>query len=353
VVGLVRLARTGPRSDDPAYATRALARRLRRGEVAVIDHLDLDRDSAQALLAARPAAVLNVRPCLSGRYPAAGAAALLAAGVPLVDDLGAAFPTQLHDGLRVRIHDGQVWIGEELAATGHERSAEDVARDAGRTRDGIAARLAALGADMAEYVRQTGATVLDGEGLPQLTTRLAGRTVLVVAPGPTVAEDLAALRRWVRDERPVVLAAADALPALADRRLPVDVVVGGEPVAHEARSLRPEQVPADPALGNATDVALLLAADAGCPLVVLAGGSASLVGLVDGTRTASATALAVRLRLGDRLVDARPAAALHRRPLSTTALVGLLLLAVAVLGAAVLSTPGGQHLLDSLRSYPW
>src|SRR5690554_8177036 len=87
------------RSDAPAAPgiagtvrvdsrTKNLTKRLRPGDVAVIDHLDIDRVSAEALVACRPAAVLNAARSTSGRYPNLGPEILVEAGVPLVDDLG-------------------------------------------------------------------------------------------------------------------------------------------------------------------------------------------------------------------------------------------------------------------------
>src|SRR5690606_24365794 len=77
---------TGPARVDPR--TKNLTKRLQPGDIAVIDHLDIDRVSAEALVACRPALVLNAARSTSGRYPNLGPGILLEAGVPLVDDLG-------------------------------------------------------------------------------------------------------------------------------------------------------------------------------------------------------------------------------------------------------------------------
>src|SRR3954452_1211618 len=68
--------------------TKRLVGRLRPGDIAVIDHVDIDRVAADSLVAVGVAAVLNVKPSISGRYPNLGPEVLIQAGIVLVDDLG-------------------------------------------------------------------------------------------------------------------------------------------------------------------------------------------------------------------------------------------------------------------------
>ena len=74
---------TGPVRSD--RRTKDLVTRLEPGDVAVIDHLDIDTVAAESLVAAQPAAVLNAAESSSGRYPNEGPLLLLRAGIPLVD----------------------------------------------------------------------------------------------------------------------------------------------------------------------------------------------------------------------------------------------------------------------------
>ena len=92
-----------------------LARRARPGEIAVIDHLDLDRVSAEALVACQPSVVLNAARSTSGRYPNLGPEILIAAGIPLIDDLGADVMA-VTEGHRLRVADAAVYDGETLVA---------------------------------------------------------------------------------------------------------------------------------------------------------------------------------------------------------------------------------------------
>src|SRR3954451_8269615 len=101
VTGTVRLDRR----------TKNLTKRLRPGDVAVIDHQDIDRVSADALVGCRVAAVVNAAPSISGRYPNLGPEILINAGIPLLDDVGREVFARLKEGEQVRL-DGNKLIAE-------------------------------------------------------------------------------------------------------------------------------------------------------------------------------------------------------------------------------------------------
>ena len=100
VMGIARLDRR----------TKNLTKRIRPGEIAIIDHRDIDRVSGEALVLAGVAAVVNVSPSISGRYPNLGPHVLVSAGIPLLDDVGAEVLARVDDGDRLRGSGGE---GEE------------------------------------------------------------------------------------------------------------------------------------------------------------------------------------------------------------------------------------------------
>jgi len=106
--------------------TKNLTKRLQPGDIAVIDHVDIDRVSAEALVACRPMAVLNAAKSTSGRYPNLGPGILLEAGIPLVDDLGPDVMT-LVDGHPVAVVGDEVRIGSRVLAQGTVQTDETVA----------------------------------------------------------------------------------------------------------------------------------------------------------------------------------------------------------------------------------
>ncbi len=349
---------------------RALAARVRPGDLAVIDQMDLDRAAAEALAAARPAAVLNASRSLSGRYPALGPQVLVDAGVPLVDDLG---PDVLGvpEGHVLRLDGGAVYDGESLVAEGEVQTAQSVAEATAAARAGLATQLESFAANAIGHLRTEGPLMIDGEGLPQLRTVVDGRPVLVVVPGEQAARDVAALRPFVRERRPVLIGVDGGADVLLGARLEPDLVVGDlELVSDRAltggaevvlRVRRDGQAPAGARLerlgvrsattvagGTPTDVALLLAAARGAQVVVLAGSRTGLIDLLDAGREAMAGTVLTRLHVGAALLDARAVAQLYRHRISTAQLALLLVGGLLALAVALAVTPAGQDLYAAL-----
>ena len=348
----------------------SVAGRLRPGDIAVIDQLDLDRSSAEALLAAHPAAVLNAARSISGRYPNLGPQVLVAAGVPLVDELG---PDVLSvpDGHTLRVAGGAVYDGDALLAEGELQTGESVAEAMTAARAGLATQLEAFATNGMAHLRDEQALLLEGVGVPQLRTRIEGRPVLVVVPGVKAAADLAAVRAFVREHRPVLVGVDTGADLLLAAGLRPDVVVGDLDQVSDAaltggaelvlRVPRSGQAPAlarlqrldlayltYPAGGSAADAALLLAEARGADLVVGVGTRVGLLDLVDSGREAMAGTVLTRLRVGATLVDAGAVARLYRHRISTWQVLLLALAAILALGVALWVTPAGHDLYAAL-----
>ncbi len=352
--------------------TSALLKRVRAGDVAVLDQIDLDRPTADALVAAGAAAVVNAAPSISGRYPNLGPDALLAAGITLVDGVGPDVLRGVRDGTRLRLHDGGVFAGDRLVGRGVRQTVDSVAAAMAAAKEGLANQLEAFSANTIEFMRQDRALLLDGVGVPEVRVRLAGRQVLVVADGSDHVEDLVRLRRYIKEYRPVLVGVgggADALwtaghrpdlvvgdPAeMPDRVLTsgADVVVpafadGHAPGLHRVQDLGAGAV-TFPASGNPEDLALLLAHHHGAGLIVAVGFQATLAEFLDRGRSGSnASTFLTRLKVGGSLVDGKTAAELYRAPVSAAA-VALLVVAVLVAAVAALAvTAVGPAVLGHL-----
>ncbi|HET6214214.1 MAG TPA: putative cytokinetic ring protein SteA, partial [Micromonosporaceae bacterium] len=134
--------------------TKRLVGRLRPGDIAVIDHVDLDRVAADSLVAVGVAAVLNAKPSISGRYPNLGPEVLIQAGIPLLDDLGEALFQQLREGDTVRVEGNTVFRGGEPVAMGERQDPESVAKAMADAREGLSVQLEAFAANTMEYLKQ-------------------------------------------------------------------------------------------------------------------------------------------------------------------------------------------------------
>jgi uncharacterized membrane-anchored protein len=355
--GITGLARIDPRTKD-------LTKRLRSGEIAIIDHLDIDRVSAEALAACRPAAVLNAARSTSGRYPNLGPGILLEAGIPLVDDLGPDVLT-LVEGHPVRLLDGAVYVGDRLIAEGSLQDATTIAAALEDARSGLAVQLESFAANTMDYLRRERELLLDGVGVPDVRTAIDGRQVLIVVRGYHYKEDLVVLRPYIKEYRPVLIGVdggADAIleagwkPAMIvgdmDSVSDKALTCGAEVVVHAYRDGRApglERVESlgitpvvFPATGTSEDVAMLLADDKGAELIVAVGTHATLIEFLDKGRSGMASTFLTRLRVGGKLIDAKGVSRLYRQRISSWQLAWLVVAGLLALGVALAATSAGQ-----------
>lgn len=355
-------ALSAPVRVDPR--TKSLTKRLRAGEIAVIDHKDIDRVSAEALVACRPAAVLNAARSTSGRYPNLGPGILMDAGIPLVDDLGADVMT-VREGKTVTVAGGVVSLGDTVIAEGVEQTPESVAASTEEARSGLAGQLESFAANTMDYLSRERDLLIDGVGVPEITTELEGRHALIVVRGYHYKEDLAMLRSYIRENAPVLIGVDGGADAILESGRTPDLIVGdmdsvsdkaltcgAEIVVHAYRDGRApgvervEQLGVDhvvfPATGTSEDVAMLLADDKGAALIVAVGTHVTLIEFLDKGRSGMASTFLTRLRVGGKLVDAKGVSRLYQHRISNRQVALLVLAGMVAMGVALASTPAGQ-----------
>lgn len=365
-----------PGLHGPARVERrapALARRARPGDIAVLEHLDLDGSSARMLLDAGVAAVVNAAPCFSGRYPNLGPLLLVQAGVPVLDKVGPEVIRLLDDGDKLRLDGDALYLGDQLVCRGERLTAESVALAMAAARAGLGAQLEAFAHATTEHLRRERDLLLDGTGAPAVATPLEGRAVVVVTPAKGSERDLRELRPWLRRTEPVLVGVdegADALLAaglrphllVGDPRLMSDQVLesGAELVVRAERDgtahglHRAEQAGLEPTIfplsGSSEDAALLLVDAAEPALVVGVGWHPTLAALVDSGRSDMPSAFLTKLRLGDRFVDASAVSAVYQRPARSWPLWLFALLLLAALAATVALAPDATPVADLRQS---
>jgi len=361
---------TGPVKIDPR--TKNLTKRLAPGDIAVINHEDLDQVSAQALVACRPAAVVNAAASISGAYPNLGPQILLEAGVPLVDRVGEKVMTQVTEGALGRVVGGQLWVDEELVAEGRWLRPEEVSAAMEKARGNLSEQIEAFTRNTMDYMRAERSLLLDGIELPRLRTRIEGRYVLVVVRGYHYKEDLQTLRPFIREAKPVLIGVDGGADALVELGYRPDIIVGdmdsvsdatltsgAEVVVHAYRDGRapglgrvqragvPDPVVLS-ATGTSEDVAMLLADGLGAELIVAVGTHDTLIEFLDKGRQGMASTFLTRLRLGGKLVDAKGVSLLYRSRISTVSLLWLVVAGLLAVVAALAATPGGRTMLGVL-----
>ncbi len=351
--------------------TKNLTKRLQHGQIAVIEHLDIDKVSAEALIACHPAAVINAVASTSGRYPNLGPEILVEGGVPLIDQVGHEVMLEIQEGQLVRLEQGRIYVGDRLVAEGTVQTPETVAAATVDARAGLAVQLESFAANTMEFLRRERELLLDGVGVPDIKTGMDGKHVLVVVRGYHYKDDLATLRPYIREFKPVLIGVDGGADALLEAGHHPDLIVGdmdsvsdhalecgAEIVVHAYRDGRApglERVHAlglepviFPATGTSEDVAMLLADDKGAELIVAVGTHATLVEFLDKGRSGMASTFLTRLRVGGKLVDAKGVSRLYRASVSNLQITMLLLVGLLAVVAALASTPSGNVLLGLL-----
>lgn len=355
--------------------TKRLTKRLRPGDIAVIDHEDIDRVSAEALVACRVGAVVNVARSSSGRYPNLGPEILLAQGIPLLDAVGPDVLTRLTEGAEGRLDDDCLYVAGEPVAHGVRQSEVTVAATMAEARAGLHDQLEAFAENTMEFLRRERDLLLDGIGVPEVRTDLAGRHTLIVVRGYDYKEDIAALRPYIREYKPVLIGVDGGADALLEAGYRPHLVVGdmdsvsdraltcgAEVVVHayaDGRAPGLERVEAlgvpavvFPAAGTSEDVAMLLADEKGATLIVAVGTHATLVEFLDKGRAGMSSTFLTRLRVGGKLIDAKGVSRLYRSRISSWSLV-LLVVATLAAMAAVISVSSAGAAYSHLAVDKW
>src|SRR3954471_20044196 len=348
--------------------TKRLVGRLRPGDFAIIDHVDIDRVAADSLVAVGVAAGLSAKPSISGRYPNLGPEVLVQAGIPLVDDLGEVVFEKIREGALITIEGDTVLLDGEPVATGVRQDAETVATAMADAREGLSVQLEAFAANTMEYLKQERDLLLDGVGVPDVQTRIAGRHVLIVVRGYDYKDDLDVLRPYIHEYKPVLIGVDGGADALVESGYTPDMIIGdmdsvtddvlrcgAEVVVHaypDGRAPGLERVHrldvaalTFPAAATSEDLAMLLADDKGATLIVAVGTHANLVEFLDKGRGGMASTFLTRLKVGGKLVDAKGVSRLCRQSISGCGLLLLVLSAIAAMASAVaVSTVGKAYL---------
>lgn len=339
--------------------TKRLLRRIQPGEIAVIDHEDLDRISAEGLVERGVSAVVNASRSISGRYPNLGPLILMEHGIPLVDGVGKILTRKIREGDVVRLDGDRVYRGEDLVAVGIRQSMTSVTTAMDIARQRLAEQFESFAQNTLEFMARERDLLFGGTGLPELDHDLSSRHVLVVVRGYSYKQDLSALKPYIREVRPILIGVDGGADALLEEGYRPDLVVGDmDSVSERALFSGAEIVlhaypngfaPGQERLtslsipyklmkvsGTSEDMAFLLAHGKGADLIVAVGSHGNLREFLDKGRMGMASTFLVRLRVGEILVDAKGVSRMYRRTIrgrDALLLVGAALLAFIVVVA--------------------
>ncbi|HET7418236.1 MAG TPA: putative cytokinetic ring protein SteA [Solirubrobacterales bacterium] len=364
--------RNGARADLPLEGTarvgertKHLVKRLHAGEIAVIDHVDIDRIAAEELIEAQVAAVLNAAPSSSGRYPNAGPLMLARAGIRLIDAPDAGLFEAIKDGDRLRIVGDAIFLGEEEVARGHVLHVAELERQMQEHRERIDEALGEFAENTVTHVREETDLLTGNIAFPSTRASFRDRHVLIVVRGERHRRDLKALRAYIRDVRPLIVAVDGGADGIIEAGLKPDVILGdmdsasdaalrcgAELIVHaypDGRAPGRERLldagldhQVVPAAGTSEDVAMLMAFEKGATLIVSVGAHFNLIEFLDRKRGGMSSTFLTRLRIGERLVDAKGVSRLYNpssalAPLALFGVTFLILLTILVITSPALN----------------
>jgi uncharacterized membrane-anchored protein len=358
---------TGPAKLD--RRTKHLVRRLEPGDIAIIDHTDLDRVSAEELVESGVRVVVNVAPSQSGRYPNPGPLTLVRGGVRLIDVAERDLFEQVSEGELLTVRGAGVYRNGTCLALGHALEPTELERALAEQRGRVTEALQEFADNTMRYLREEGRLLAEGIEFPPLKTRFRDRHALVVARGPGHKRDLANLRSYVREFRPVLVGVDGGADALLEAGLKPDVVVGDmdsvsdkalraatEVLAHGyhagdapgAARLRELGVPhyVVQATGVSEDLAFLLAYEKGAELIVAVGTHFNLIEFLERNRAGMSSTFVTRLKVGEILVDAKGVSRLVSRQVGLWPLVLFIAAGITAAAVSIAVSPGLRDLLQ-------
>jgi uncharacterized membrane-anchored protein len=360
---------TGPARLD--RLTKHLVRRLAPGDIAIVDHVDLDRVSAEELVEAGVRVVVNVAESQTGRFPNPGPLLLVESGVRLIDAPGADLFDTVSEGDQLTVRAGGLYRNGTQLAAGRVLRAEELSDALAEQRGRVTEALASFAENTMLYLRDEGRLLAEGIQFPALETRFRDRHALVVARGPGHKRDLRVVKPYVRVFRPVLIGVDGGADALLEAGYKPDVIVGDmdsvsdralscgaeivvhayedgdAPGAPRAEALgRPYHLV--PAPGVSEDVAMLLAYEKGAELIVAVGTHFNLVEFLERNRSGMSSTFLTRLRVGEILVDAKGVSRLVSRRVGLWPLVAVALAGLAAIVVAILVSQTLQDVLELL-----
>jgi uncharacterized membrane-anchored protein len=351
-----------------------LVKRLKRGEVAVIRHADLDSVAARALVDCHPAFVVNAANSLSGRYPNSGPSILMEAGIPLLDGLSEEEFDRLNDGDVLKLDGTRLYRNGEAFAVGRRMTPEILAEGLEAGKRNVVYELKGFAENTLRHLSEESPDLLEPILVPEVKTKLSGRHVVIVVRGEGYRDDLMGILPYIQEERPALIAVDGSADALLEMGLQPDIIFGdmdsvsdsalgssAEIVVHAYRDGRApglervqhlgKEALVFPVPGTSEDAAMLLAYERGAQMIVAVGTHFSLVDFLDKGRAGMASTFLVRLKVGSILVDAKGVSRLYRPRTRGKDIAALLIAAAVPIVMIFLLSPKLNSWLQLLRLY--
>ncbi|MFZ5644079.1 MAG: putative cytokinetic ring protein SteA [Bacillota bacterium] len=353
------------------HITKNLVKRLNPGDIAVIDHAELDDVAAHSLVEARVRAVINAMPSLSFRYPNMGPLTIVSSGITLVDNAGNDLMKQISDGQAIEITGGRIISNGRIIGEGKILSRKDIIKGMDGLKQNMRELLCDFVSNTLDHARNELGLITGDYNIPEVETNIKGRHVLIVVRGHSYKEDLDAVKPYIEEMKPLLMAVDGGADALLELGHNPDLIVGDmDSVSDRALCSGSELVAhaykngASPGLerikklglaakvfaapGTSEDIALLLAYEKGADLIVMLGSHSNIIDFLEKGRRGMASTFLVRMMVGPKLVDAKGVSKLYKNRIKAKHILQLLLAAMLPAALVMFFSPIMKEILKLL-----
>jgi uncharacterized membrane-anchored protein len=351
--------------------TKNLVKRLLPNDIAVIDHQDIDEVSARSLIDRKVKIVLNAQKSISGRYPNPGPLILERAGVLIIDNIGNEVFAQLKENDTIEILDDVIHKDGKAIGKGIILTEELILKKMDDAKNNFSNELDKFVQNTLEYAKKEKELIIGGLQIPDITSQIYGKHVLIVVRGANYKEDLKVIKSYIEEEKPVLIGVDGGADALKEFGYLPQIIIGdmdsitdetlksgAEIIVHaypdgrapglsriEALGLKAKIFSAP---GTSEDIAMLLAFEKGASLIVAVGTHSNMIDFLEKGRKGMASTFLVRLKVGSILVDARGVAQLYRNKVKMKYIIELFIAALIPIGIIAAVSPPIQQLMRLL-----
>lgn len=352
--------------------TKNLIKRLKPGDIAIIDHKDIDEIASTSLVESKVRCVLNLNMSISGKYPNKGPSILVESGIVLLESKNKEVFKIIIEGDLLELTENRIVYKDKIIGTYEELNFKKIEELLKIGYSNMENELDKFIENTLEYAKKEKELVLEKGNIPNINTRMINKHALVVVRGKDYKKDLLAIQNYIVEMKPVLIGVdggGDALlefgyipdivigdmDSVSDRCLKIskEIIVhaykdGSAPGLERVKSLGLE-AKIYPSAGTSEDIAFLLAYSNNVNLIVAVGTHSNMIDFLEKGRSGMASTFLVRLKVGSKLVDAKGVNMLYRSSLKIKYVIGLGIAALIPIIVLTLMFPPMKELIKLIQ----
>ncbi|NDI34240.1 hypothetical protein EPK97_05635 [Chengkuizengella sediminis] len=303
-------------------------------QIAVIKHQDIDEIAARDIVRCKVKAVINAGETMTGSYPTKGPLILLNAGIPILE-IDNVFFEKFSDNQFVKINSSHILVkGIQIPFVMFtEDKYEQLIQISYKN---LPSNLNSFIDNTLQYAQKEKGFVVQPLKIPKLKTSVKNRPVVIVVRGKDYRNDLLAIKDFVEDMKPVLIGVDGGADALLEHGYHPHLVIGdmdsisnhallsgSEIIVHaypngnapgleriQSLGLEAKKISA---AGTSEDIAMLLAYEKKAEMIITLGAHSHMIDFLEKGRKGMSSTLLVRMKIGDKLIDAKGVSKLYQR----------------------------------------